>query len=349
MKTGGKTVTALLHHPRTGLALVKTPRKSLGASALTANCHTAAGAEIECVLGGRSRPAVIDEAAEWLATLRAQGASPKSLAVYRNALDALGAHLGDEAHAADVTADDLLAWRGTLAARGLADATLDVYLRAVRTWFAWLEERGALFLNPASGLVLPKVARRLLPAPSAADLRRLLAAPNAATPFGVRDRALLETAYATGARREELVTLDATAVDLVNGTVRVVGKGRRERVLPLTKPAVRWLDRYTTRARPALLKGKLDEPALWIDLHGARLSPHGLDVLVKKHAGAAKLRGVTPHALRRACVTHLLQGGAHPVFVQQLLGHASLRHLAHYLRMTIAELKATHAKSRPGR
>jgi integrase/recombinase XerD len=327
---------------------VKTPRNPLGANALPANCHTAAGAKIKRVLEGRSRPAVVDEAAEWLATLRAQGASPKTCAVYRNALDALGAHVGDVATAADLTADDLRAWRGALAARGLADATLDVYLRAVRAWFGWLEERGALFLNPAAGLVLPKVARRLLPAPSAAELRRLLAAPNAATPHGVRDRALLETAYATGARREELATLDATALDLVNGTVRVVGKGRRERVLPLTRPAVAWLNRYTTRARPALLKGKLDEPALWIDLHAARLSPHGLDVLVKKHATVAKLRGVTPHALRRACATHLLQGGAHPVFVQQLLGHASLRHLAHYLRMTIAELKATHARSKPG-
>ena len=214
--------------------------------------------------------------------------------MYRNALDALGAHvgaaahLGEAAHAADVTADDLVAWRGALAARGLADGTLDVYLRAVRAWFGWLEERGALFLNPAAGLVLPKVTRRLLSVPSAAELRRLLAAPNAATPFGVRDRALLETAYATGARREELVSLDATAVDLVNATVRVVGKGRRERVLPLTRPAVAWLNRYTTRARPTLLKGQLDESALWIDLHGARLSPHGLNCVVKKHARAAK-------------------------------------------------------------
>jgi site-specific recombinase XerD len=327
---------------------VKTGTKPLQNAELTRNRSTLAEAKIKRVLDGRSSPAVVDEAAEWLATLRIQGASPKTCAVYRNALAAFGAHVGDHAHAADVTADDLIAWRGALAERGLAEATLDVYLRAVRAWFGWLEERGALFLNPTAGLVLPKVARRLLPAPSAADMRRLLAAPNAATPFGVRDRALLETAYATGARREELLTLDATAIDLVNGTVRVLGKGRRERVLPLTKPAVRWLDRYTTRTRPALLKGKLDEPALWIDLHAARLSPHALDCLVKKHTAAAKLRGVAPHALRRACATHLLQGGAHPVFVQQLLGHASLRHLAHYLRMTIAELKATHARSKPG-
>jgi len=329
---------------------VKTAANSRAAEGLKPKRFTLAAAVIPGrVLGGRSSPAVVDQSAEWLATLRAQGASPKTCAVYRNALAALGAHVGDALTAADVTADDLIAWRGALAARGLAEATLDVYLRAVRTLFGWLEARGALFLNPAASLVLPKVTRRLLPVPGVAEMRRLLAAPNAATPFGVRDRALLETAYATGARREELVTLDATAVDLVNGTVRVVGKGRRERVLPLTKPSVKWLDRYTTRTRPALLKGKLDEPALWIDLHGARLSPHALDVVVKKHARAAKLRGVTPHALRRACATHLLQGGAHPVFVQQLLGHASLRHLAHYLRMTIAELKATHARSKPGR
>ncbi len=197
-------------------------------------------------------------------------------------------------------------------------------------------------------MALPRFQPRLLPVPSVAQLRRLLSVPNPATPFGVRNRALLETAYATGARREELVTLDAVAVDLVNGTVRVLGKGRRERVLPLTRPAVSWLSRYTEKARPVLLKGAIDEPALWIDLHGSRLAPHALDVVVKKSARAAQVPGVTPHTLRRACATHLLQGGAHPVFVQQLLGHASMRHLAHYLRMTIAELKATHARSKPG-
>ncbi len=316
---------------------------------LAQNCHTAADAKIGAVLGAHNRRAiVVEEAGEWLRALSVQGASPKSCAVYRNAVESLGAHLGEGVSAAEVTADNLIAWRGALAGRGLSEATLDTYLRAVRSWLGWLEARGSLFLNPAKGMALPRFQPRLLPVPSVAQLRRLLSVPNPATPFGVRNRALLETAYATGARREELVTLDAVAVDLVNGTVRVLGKGRRERVLPLTRPAVSWLSRYTEKARPVLLKGAIDEPALWIDLHGSRLAPHALDVVVKKSARAAQVPGVTPHTLRRACATHLLQGGAHPVFVQQLLGHASMRHLAHYLRMTIAELKATHARSKPG-
>lgn len=335
------------HHPRTGLALVKTPSKSLAAKKLTPNRRSVTGAKIEHVLSGRNSALVVDQT-PWLESLTARGHSPKTVAVYRNGLDSLNAHVGDDVRAADVTADDLLAWRRSLVTRKLAAATVDVYLRAARTWFGWLEERGALFLNPAAGLVLPKVARRLLPVPSPAEIKRWLGAPNPATPFGVRDRALLELAYATAARREELHALDVTALDLMNATVRVVGKGRKERVLPLTKPAVLWLTRYTTTARPKLLKGKLDELALWIDNRGKRLSYMALESMMDRHARAVGLDDVTPHTMRRACATHLLQRGAHVVFVQQLLGHASLRHLAHYLRMTIMELKKTHAQSKPG-
>lgn len=321
------------------------------------NCRTREEAKKRCAEEDRNRTVVSDHeegifrelADRWLANLLVHGASPKTCAVYRNALDAFAARVGDTVIAADVTAEDIVSWRGSLAARGLAASTLDVYLRTVRTWFGWLEKRGVLFVNPATGLVLPRVPRRLMPAPSVADISRLLAAPNVATPYGLRDRALLETAYATGARREELVTINLPAVELINGTLRVVGKGGNERMLPLTYAAVVWIERYLKNARSALLRGKPDESALWIDHHSGRLSSHGIAVIVRKHAAAVELQGVTPHALRRACATHLLQGGAHPLAVKELLGHATVKHLAQYLRLTIAELKTTHACSRPGR
>lgn len=299
------------------------------------------------VTDGRSS-LLVAEQTPWLESLGARGQSPKTVAVYRNGLDSLNAHVSADVRAADVTEGDLLAWRRSLVSRKLAAGTVDVYLRAARTWFSWMEERGALFLNPAAGLVLPKVARRLLPVPSPTEIKRWLGAPNPATPFGVRDRALLELAYATAARREELQSLDVTALDLMNATVRVVGKGRKERVLPLTKPAVLWLTRYTAMARPRLLKGRLDELALWIDNRGKRLTYMALEHAFDRHAAMAGLDGVSPHTMRRACATHLLQRGAHVVFVQQLLGHATMRHLAHYLRMSILELKQTHRASKPG-
>lgn len=290
------------------------------------------------------------ETTDWLTALRQGGASENTLIAFGKGVRELHAFLAPSGRTrpVEVTADDLVAWRLALIERALAPATVHLRLRAVRKWFAWLEARGELFASPAASLVLAKPSPRLKTAPSAAEMKRFLAAPNAARPLGVRDRALLETAYAAGLRREELQKLDIHDVNLDAGTVRVVGKGRKERVAPLTKPAVKWLSNYTQNARPALLKEKLNQPALWIDYRGDRLSLVGIGAVCKTAAKAAGVR-ISPHGLRRACATHLLQGGAHPFFVKELLGHATLASLANYLRLTITDLKAMHAKSKPGR
>jgi integrase/recombinase XerD len=291
------------------------------------------------------------EARGWLESLRLRKCSEKTVAVYGNAIGALRVYLGEQGKTAlvDVVSADLEAWRLSLVKRGCAVGTLETYARAARHWFKWLTEHGSLFENPAASFVVPLGKRRLLPVPSVEEMRRLLAAPNPASSCGLRDRAILEVAYATGARREELFALDIHDIDLGQGTLRVLGKGRKERVLPLTKSAVKWLSGYTEKTRPKLLKGKIDEAALWIDLHGKRVSYQELHSLVKRHAKAAGIaQAVTPHTLRRACATHLLQNGAHAVQLQLLLGHATLKHLSQYLRLSIAELQATHARSKPG-
>ena len=290
------------------------------------------------------------EAVAWLETLALQNMSDQTIKVYCNGLDSLRLFLDGEkvTRLADVTTDHLDDWRGALMTRELAPSTIDLYLRTARAWFAWLTERAVLFANPAAELILPRVERRLLFVPTPVQVRKMLAAPNPATAFGVRDRAMLETAYATGARREEIIRLDATDVALDAGTIRVTGKGSKERVLPLTKAALHWLTRYTRDVRPKLLKGKLDEPALWIDLHCQRIAGHALDVVVRKSAAKARLRRVSAHTLRRACATHLLQNGAHPYFVKELLGHASMKHLRQYLQLSIADVKAMHQRSKPG-
>ena len=330
---------------------MKTKAKRLKNKILTGNRSAWRGAWIKQVDAVRSSKLVGSaEAAAWLEALAVRGASARTVQVYGNGLDSLRVSLDARGvvRLADVTTDELDLWRGELVARELMPGTVDVYLRAARGWFGWLAERSILFFNPAAQLILPRVIRPLQPVPSPADMRRLLAAPNPATAFGVRDRALLETAYATAARREELLTLDAADVSLDAATLRVTGKGRKERVLPLTVAAVRWLTRYTQDVRPKLLKEKLDEPALWIDLHAERLADDALDSLVKRHARKARLRRVSAHTLRRACATHLLQNGAHPYFVKELLGHTSMKHLAHYLRLSIADVKTMHKRSKPG-
>ena len=290
------------------------------------------------------------DASAWLQALREKRASENTLRVYAAAIADLSGFLEKRGRTrpVDVTEDDLATWRLSMIERELAATTVHMHLSAARKWFAWLEARGEVFTSPAASLVLSRPHARLKPALSQADMKTLLGSLNPARPCGVRDRAFWETGYATGARREELQKLDVHDVNLDAGTLRVVGKGRKERVVPLTKQAVKWLARYTQEARPTLLKGELNEPALWVDSEGKRLTLGGIGAVCRNAAKAVGMT-VSPHALRRACATHLLQNGAHPFYVKELLGHATLGSLANYLRLTIADLKAMHAKSKPGR
>jgi len=289
---------------------------------------------------------------EYLATLKTKRFSPKTVTLYGLVLTDFLGFLADinRERAQDVTAQDLEAYRLALVRRNFAPASLEVYLRAMRQWFNWLDKQQKLFANPANGFLIPKPPRKLLPAPSEENVNKLLAQPNIATKCGIRDRALLESAYATGARREELARLTIHNVDLDNQRLTVTGKGNKQRVLPLGKHATQWLTRYIVETRPKLLKEKLDQPALWIDTHGKPLAYHAFQQILTRHSYDAGIKpAITPHALRRACATHMLRHGAHPLQIQMLLGHATLGTLGQYLRLTIAELQQTHAKSNPGK
>lgn len=288
-------------------------------------------------------------AAQWLEHMRVHRYSERTIWSCKSILGQLGLFLEPRGRkaAVEVEAEDLTDWMAALAKSGMSKATIMSYTHAVRRWFTWLEENGQLFLNPAAHLVLHR-DDGLKPAPTLREVLRLLSAPPVATALGVRDRAIMETAYATGTRREELITLDLFDVDLERGTARVVGKGRKERVLPLTKTAVKWLTHYVRSARPKLLAGRLDEPALWIDRTGKRMDGQTLHVMIRKYARSVGLKDIGVHALRRACATHLLENGAHPLQVQTLLGHGSFGSLKNYLRLTAKEVRAMHRKAKPG-
>lgn len=288
---------------------------------------------------------------DYLAGLQMRQFSVKSVDLYRRVLEdflAYLAGLGRE-RAQDITAEDLEAYRLALVQRNFAPSSLEVYLRTVRQFFGWLEQQQKLFVNPASGLLIPQPPRKLLSAPSEEEMKKLLAQPDASTPCGIRDRAWMETAYATGARREELIRLTIFDPDLDNQRLRVLGKGKKERVLPLGQHATQWLKRYLTDARPKLIKGNPDELALWLNLLGKPLDYGALQQILRRHSLAAGFaKPTSAHALRRACATHMLRHGAHPLQLQLLLGHASLGTLGQYLRLTITELQATHRQSNPG-
>ena len=252
-------------------------------------------------------------------------------------------------HIAEVTAPDLEAYQSHLL--DLETATQQNYLVNARQFFRWLEATGQLFENPAARLVIPRRRRKLIKAPTESHIALLLETPDTSTASGLRDRAWLELAYATGARRIELFRLNVRDLDLQQGLVRLFGKGDKERLVPLGSQARHWLTRYLAEARPKLLKAK-ETPALWLSSHGG--GPLGYEAIQQQLRTLTRKAGLpasllTPHNLRRACATHLLDHGASPLMLKELLGHERTATLSHYLRQTIADVRATHRRSAPGR
>ena len=250
----------------------------------------------------------------------------------------------------DMTTDDLYRFRQSLEKHGLAPQTVAGSLRHLRSFFRWLSETGEIFLDPYVGVKLPCPPRPLLRAPTEKEMRKLLAQPDISDKTGVRDRAIIELAYSTAIRLDELTRLSVTDPDLEKGMLRVFGKGSKERIVPLGRQAIYWLKNYIREARPKLLKGKLDCARLWLGYRdGKPMEDSAIRAMIGHYSGCAGLGRISPHAIRRACATHMLQNGAHPVQIQLLLGHAKLQTLSHYLRLTITDIKRTHARSNPGR
>ena len=179
---------------------------------------------------------------------------------------------------------------------------------SVKSFFSYLRLQGDIRTDPAAELDSPKVEKHLPSAISPEDVDRLLSLPKGGTPSGVHDKALIELIYATGLRVSEVVSLDVADVDLSDGTVRCVGKGNKERVLPIYERALSVVDEYTTKARLALMRSNNDEPALFLNRRGDRLTRQGLWLIIKRYVEEAGIQGnVTPHTLRHSFATHMLR------------------------------------------
>jgi integrase/recombinase XerD len=248
----------------------------------------------------------------------------------------------------EITAPDLEAYQSHLL--DLEAATQKNYLIHLRQFFRWLEATGQIFENPAARLVVPHPRRKLVQAPSESQVALLLETPDISTPSGLRDRAWLELAYATGARRIEMFRLTVQDLDLQAGLVRLLGKGDKERLVPIGQQATHWLKHYLTESRPKLLQGK-EDPALWISSRGGLLGYQAMQQQLRRLTRKAGLSSslITAHSLRRACASHMLDHGASPLMLKELLGHERTATLSHYLRQTIADVKATHRRTAPGR
>lgn len=202
-------------------------------------------------------------------------------------------------------------------------------------------------LDPTANLVSPKLPRGLPKALSEAETDALLAAPDVDSPEGLRDKAMLMLTYASGLRVSELVGLDALALNLRQGAVRVTGKGGKERLVPFHDEARMWIERYVAEARPQLL-GKRQARALFVTRRGGALSRQTFWHAVKRHAARAGIvREVSPHGLRHSFATHLLNHGADLRALQLMLGHASLSTTEIYTHVAREGLKRIHAEHHP--
>ena len=241
----------------------------------------------------------------------------------------------------------LRAWLGDLDARDLSKATIQRRLSATRTFFKKLVEDGQLAVNPALGLRQRRGARHLPTVLSTEEIERLLDAPDTSTALGVRDRAILELMYSAGTRAAETVGLDTASLDLARGVGRVLGKGRKERLVAVGSFARKALEDYLgDPRRPAPITAAGD--ALFLSRRGTRLTTRSLENIVDAHViGAGITRKATPHTLRHSFATHLLDGGADLRSVQELLGHENLVTTQIYTHVSVARLAEIYEQAHP--
>jgi integrase/recombinase XerD len=218
---------------------------------------------------------------------------------------------------------------------------------SLKRLYAWLLREGMIARDPSGQLESPKLPRSLPKSLSEQEVVSLINAPNVDTALGLRDRAMLETLYASGLRVSELVGLRIAQVSLDMGVVRILGKGSKERLTPLGQEAIEWIARYQKSARTELLAGKKSD-ALFVTARGGAMTRQSFWHLIKRHAFHAGIRqSISPHTLRHAFATHLINHGADLRVVQLLLGHADITTTQIYTHVARERLKQLHAKHHP--
>jgi site-specific recombinase XerD len=238
-----------------------------------------------------------------------------------------------------------------LGAQGYARASVARKAAAARSFFRLAHRRGLVTGDPAGDLGTPKGQRRLPKVLRRDQVDALLRAPDPTTPVGVRDRALLELLYASGARVAEVVGLELGSLELASGTVRLLGKGSKERVVPVGEPACIAVERYLDSGRPILAgRAPVGQPrtsALLLNLRGRRLSDRDARTAVQRAGTAAGVGHVTPHTLRHSYATHLLEGGADLRSVQELLGHVATSTTQLYTHVSRDHVRMSYEHAHP--
>jgi integrase/recombinase XerD len=278
-----------------------------------------------------------------------RGLSDNTLAAYRNDLAGLAAWLegqgGDLLKASRADLQGYLSHRLQQGARPRSTARL---LSSLRRFYRYGLREGMVSSDPSAQIESPKLGRPLPDTLTEREVEALLDAPDLDTDIGQRDRAMLELLYATGLRVSELVALRFDQVNLRHGVVRVMGKGSKERLVPMGEEAVSWVEGYLQHARGDLLKGVGPSDALFVTRRGGAMTRQAFWYLIRRYAEQAGIRKhLSPHTLRHAFATHLLNHGADLRVVQMLLGHSDLSTTQIYTHVARARLKDLHATHHP--
>ena len=294
-----------------------------------------------------AEPAVIDEFCDalWLE----DGLARNTLDSYRRDLAQLSRWLATQGGKALLEAGhaDLLGFLAYRVRRGAKATTTSRLLSTLKRFYRHALRQGRIAIDPTLDIVAPKLPRSLPKSLTEQDVEDLLAAPRTNKPLGLRDRAMLETLYASGLRVSELVTLRLSQVSQDMGVVRVIGKGSKERLVPLGEEALAWIGRYLKDGRPALLDGRLSD-ALFVTTRGDAMTRQMFWQLIKRYAMQANVRRpISPHTVRHAFATHLLNHGADLRVVQLLLGHSDISTTQIYTHVARERLKQLHARHHP--
>jgi integrase/recombinase XerD len=287
----------------------------------------------------------MDPDVEGFLALLAARRSPRTVDAYRRDLAALSAYLAKPL--ASVTLEELERYTAQLRADGLAATTIARRTAAARSFFRHLQLLGTRTDNPAAAVSLPRRGKPLPKTLSAGEAERLIDAAKGTQPRDLRDQALVELLYGAGLRVSEAVGLDRTGVDLDDRFVRVIGKGDKERVVPVGRHAAEALRRYLSRGRPYL--DRRHRPELFLNARGGPLTRSGAFLILRRLAEKAGLdpTRVHPHILRHSFATHLLEGGADLRSVQEMLGHADLATTELYTHVTDRRRRELYYRAHP--
>ena len=278
-----------------------------------------------------------------------EGLSVNTLDAYRRDLEGLSRWLAPRGTALmTASRTDLLEYLSSCAGKGTSPRTTARLLSSLRRFYGYLVREERIKTDPTVLIDSPKIGRPLPKSLSEEQVEKLLQSPDVATHYGLRDRAMLETLYATGLRVSELVGLTLSQVSLTQGVVRVIGKGDKERLVPMGEEAISWISRYLAEGRPRLVRSRSTD-ALFATARGGPMTRQAFWHNLKVHTRTAGIepKKLSPHTLRHAFATHLLNHGADLRVVQMLLGHADLSTTQIYTHVAQARLKSLHEQHHP--